>query len=453
MMKPIFFLMAMGYAFLAMAQDFKLDHTFSGHKEQVSYVTFRSEDNLLISGSVTGEIIVWNAQTGKIKERINEHTDKITHLEFSNNGRLLVSASYDGTVKVWDINTMNPTRTFKNPPTEAYDEVEGNEPTFATFAPNDKSVYFGGYNLKVLKGNIRTGKMQGIYQHEENSITCGMISPDKKNLVIGIGGNVLFINLKTNKIVKNLFKSNAYQDAICEMTFVPNSTLLTTWAVSGLVQFWDWKLEKREKTLQATRQEGSSDMAFSGDGQFFVTGNEGSKTKLWNLKTRKVVQFLENHDEPVITFDFSSDGKYIVTGSEDNNISLWSKSEEIVRNVERTPKQLKKRKVNMQELVMVKSPYIELWFWDNKKVDLDTISVNLNGHWVIKKHQLDAVPKKLKVELTSRHNYLIVHAHNEGYIPPNTIAITIRSGREERLVTLKSDLNTSAGLKILYNPE
>ncbi len=452
-MKHILMMMLLTSPYWLLGQSFELNKTFTGHKEQVSYVTFRSEDNLLISGSVTGEIIVWNAQTGKIKERINEHTDKVTHLEFSNNGQMLVSASYDGTIKIWNIRTMEVIRTFKNPSTEAYDEVEGNEPTFATFAPNDRWVYFGGYNLKVLKGNIKTGKMVGIYQHDENSITCGMISPNKKNLVIGIGGNVLFINLKTNKIVKNLFKSNAYQDAICEMAFVPNSTLLTTWAVSGRVQFWDWKLEQREKHLQATRQEGSSDIAFSGDGQYFVTGNVGSQTKVWSVKDRKVIQTLENHDEPVITFAFSSDGKYIVTGSEDNNISLWSKKQAIVRNVERIPQRLRKRKVNVQELVMVKSPYVEFWFWDNKKVDMDTISVNINGAWVVKEHQLDAVPKKVKVKLTSRNNYLVIHAHNEGLIPPNTIAVTIRSGREERLVTLKSDLGTSAGMKILYNPE
>ena len=116
------------------------------------------------------------------------------------------------------------------------------------------------------------------------------------------------------------------------------------------------------------------------------------------------------------------------------------------------PKKLKGRKVAMQEEIVVKNPVVEFQFWDNKKVDRDTISANINGAWVVKEHPLDAIPKTVKVEFNQRNNYLIVHALNEGYIPPNTIAITIKDGVVEHLITLKSSMEESAALKIVYEP-
>ncbi len=149
------------------AQDYKLERTFTGHKSSVSYVTFRSEDNLLVSGDESGAIIFWDAMTGEITKRLDIHEDKVTHLEFSNNGRMLASASYDGTIKVYDLKKDKIRQIFKNSATGAYQDVKGNEPTFCAFSPDDKHLYFGGYNLQILKGSIRKGKTEGVYRNPE----------------------------------------------------------------------------------------------------------------------------------------------------------------------------------------------------------------------------------------------------------------------------------------------
>ena len=122
------------------AQNYALERTFSGHQTEVTYVTFRSEDNLLVSGDESGKIIFWEATTGKKLRELNIHTDKVTHLEFSTKGRLLASASYDGTIKVYDLKRKRIKQTFKNSSTDAYDGVTGHEPTFCGFAPNEKDL-------------------------------------------------------------------------------------------------------------------------------------------------------------------------------------------------------------------------------------------------------------------------------------------------------------------------
>lgn len=449
-MRKFLFLIIVIAATSLQAQDFRLVRTFDGHASPVSYVTFRSEDNLMISGDEQGDIIVWNAENGSVLQRMTQHNGKITHLEFSNNGKLLASASYDGTIRIWNLDKFRTLQTFKNPATEAYDGVKGDEPTFVTFDPSDKAVYFGGYNLQVLRGTIRNGQIERIYTNDEFGITSGIIAPDKRHLVFGAGGSIFFMNLKTNRIVKQIHHSDNYDDYVCELAFMPQHSLLASWAVNGKLHFWNWQLEKRTYTLNATDIDGSSDVAFSEDGRFLVTGNFGDQTKLWNMKNRRVVQLLGAHSASVVTFAFSLDGNAIVTGSRDNTVKLWRKPthEPIVENRDKIPNKVNGRKVEVQKVMNTKSRRVELMVWDNRKIDGDTISINVNGEWVLERHGLTDNEESVMVELNQKHNVIIIHAHNEGKIPPNTIAVIVKDGHNEEMFTLKSTMGTSAALKI-----
>lgn len=430
------------------AQDYELIKTFQGHNAPVSYVTFRSEDNFLVSGDEAGKIIFWNTENGKIVKTLNIHTDKVTHLEFSNEGQFLASASYDGTVKVYDLKREKISQIFKNTSTEAYNGVKGNEPTFCTFSPDDKAVYFGGYNLQVLKGDLRKGSIEGVYRNDEFGITCGTITPNKRSLAFAAGGNIFFMDLATNRIVKALHKSEEYDDFICELAFMPRTSRLAAWAVNGQLHFWDWRTDALSYSLAATPQEGSSDMAFSEDGKLLVTGNFGGTTKLWNTSDNKILQLLDKHTSEVVTFAFSKDAKFIVTGSQDHTVRLWSKPSEKQIISKKIPKKIDNRKVEVQRTVTVRSSLVEIHFWDNYQIDGDTISVNVNGNWLLKNYGLDAEPKVLKVEFTAKDNYLIIHAHNLGSIPPNTIAVSVVEGEEEQFFTLKSDMGVSAAIHV-----
>ncbi len=435
-------------AVMVQAQDYKLIRTFKEHESSVSYITFRSEDNLLVSGDESGEIIFWDARDGKILKKLHIHTDKVTHLEFSNLGRLMASASYDGTVKVYDLNKSKLVQTFQNTKTSAYDNVKGNEPTFCTFSPDDKFLYFGGYNLQILKGNLKKGDIEGVYQNPEFGITCGMLSPNKQNLVFAAGGSIFFMDLTTNKIIKELHHSGNYDDFVCEMAFMPRTSQLASWAVDGRLHYWDWRTDRLRYSVTATNQEGSSDMAFSEDGKMLLTGNFGEKTKLWNTTNNEILQLLGEHTSEVVTFSFSKDAKYIVTGSQDNTVRLWSKPDEDIKHPKEIPRVAKERKVDVQRTVKISSSYVEIHLWDNFQIDGDTISVSVNGNWLLHEIKLEGEPRILKVEFTAKDNYLIVHAHNLGSIPPNTIAVSIVEGEEEQFFTLKSDMNTSAAIHI-----
>lgn len=430
------------------AQPFELERSFVGHGNEVSYVAFRSEDNLIVSGDEAGQIIVWDMESGDMSQILQSHTGKITHLEFSNTGQQMASASYDGTIKIWDMKTYRLLGTYENSSTSPYDGMKGNEPSFVAFAPDDRSLYVGGYNLEVLSIDLKSKKQKSLFKNDEFSITCGRVSPDGKFLVFGVGAIVYFIDTNTGKIVKKLRKSEAFEDYICEIAFVPGQPTLAAWGYGGGVQFWDYRLDRLTNTLKATAQEGSSDLAFSGNARMMITGNSGPNTKLWNWSRKSTIQILGEHEAETVTFAFSGDGNYIVTGSRDKIVNLWSrKRKEVVDS--NIPTQVEGRTVDIQEEFTVRGDSIEIQLWDDAKIDGDIISVNVNGQWILRKHGLVRERKIVTAPLRQRNNYLIIHAHNLGSVPPNTIAVVINDGARRRMVTLRSDEGKSAAIRLL----
>ncbi|MGB0839757.1 MAG: hypothetical protein ACPGXL_06430 [Chitinophagales bacterium] len=113
------------------------------------------------------------------------------------------------------------------------------------------------------------------------------------------------------------------------------------------------------------------------------------------------------------------------------------------------------RKVKIGQNVAVKTPFITLYVYDHKKIDGDIITLNYNGNDVLREYNL--VKEKEKIELVIdtgvARNYLILHAHNNGTVPPNTIALEFNDGTRDRQIVLNSSLDTSDIIYFTYQPD
>ena len=59
----------------------------------------------------------------------------------------------------------------------------------------------------------------------------------------------------------------------------------------------------------------------------------------------------------------------------------------------------------------------------------------------------------IELNLIEGNNDIIMKALNLGSIPPNTAKIMVDDGLLKRTMILKSNLDKSAGLRIVYKPE
>lgn len=437
------------------SQPFKLLYTLKGHTSPVTYVQFRQEDNLLASGDKMGTIFLSRSigiEKQQIIRQLKGHSGQITHIAFYKDGNRLASASYDGSIRVWAVSTGRLLKTFHHPSFKSKEDVEDNEPTFLVFSPSGRSIYFGGYSGDLMRVNLKSGKTTLIYTDENGGITSGVLSPNQKYLVFAAAENIHFLDLKMQKVVKSLSKSDEFEDYICELAFSPNNDYLLGWAYNGKVHFWNWQNDKLEFQLPATTREGSSDIAFATNGTYFLTGNDASKVKIWGFPKLKQLQTLEGHEQPVTTFTSSKDDNYIATGSRDHTVRIWAKPKPKPTSESIIPKVIAKRAVEVQHQVTVKNTEVTIDFWDNLIEDGDSVSVNLNGKWILENYKLKKVAKRMRVKLQPTGNYLSMLAHNEGTRPPNTTAIRINDGERKQLVILKSNLETNATVDIKVSP-
>jgi hypothetical protein len=95
-----------------------------------------------------------------------------------------------------------------------------------------------------------------------------------------------------------------------------------------------------------------------------------------------------------------------------------------------------------------KSRTVHLELWDQGDEDQDSISVQLNGEFILTNYELTSRKIRIKLNLQEGENRVVFMAHNEGRFPPNTAQCAVKIGRKRKLVTVASDLEYNAGLVI-----
>ncbi len=112
------------------------------------------------------------------------------------------------------------------------------------------------------------------------------------------------------------------------------------------------------------------------------------------------------------------------------------------------------RRVKTGKKTYLKSNQILLKVWDTQYEDGDVLSLSLNGKWVLKNHPLTKDEQEINITINKDNkNYLILYAHNEGSRPPNTAAVTIFDGDQERTFNLSSNMSSCDAINLIFTPD
>jgi|GEM_PF-2346943 len=109
------------------------------------------------------------------------------------------------------------------------------------------------------------------------------------------------------------------------------------------------------------------------------------------------------------------------------------------------------RTVDIQDCYNSSTQQVDLLLWDCGVEDNDTVSLYLNGQWILKNFRLTKAPYSLPVQLNNGENILVLYAHNLGDIPKNTAAVAVKNPYSEQEVGMMiSDKNTCGAIRISY---
>jgi hypothetical protein len=107
------------------------------------------------------------------------------------------------------------------------------------------------------------------------------------------------------------------------------------------------------------------------------------------------------------------------------------------------------RDVNILGTIYVSSKNVTFYVWDSGSIDGDIVSLIVNGNTVLDEYTLTGSEYSVDVSLSnSGYNYVMLYAHNEGDIPPNTCALDIDDGYDRQSLTMSADLYENGAYNI-----
>lgn len=208
---------------------------------------------------------------------------------------------------------------------------------------------------------------------------------------------------------------------------IDNDTVSVTLNGTELIAPTD--LRKRNPLQEVLLDTGMNILVFFADNYGRVSPNTG-KLNL-NFGTNKFVLSFANKEDISATFIVAKLYYY----PRPNNIL----SPELLRNT------------TVIDSLHTSSGEVKLAIWDDAVEDGDSISLNVNGSWLVKGFSVKKRPQFLSVKLLPGVNNIIFVADNLGAIPPNTSILEIIDGRQRKSFSINTDLKKNNLVKIFYD--
>lgn len=515
---------------------------FSSGSGSITAVKYNSTGSAFASGNISGMIIVRDANSNEITHTLRGHTAEITSLDFHPSGNYLVSTCANGELKVWDL-------AAKKSVFDAGGKQQGSAGfyTFAYFTADSQALIYGGTDGKmyITRPFVTPAPAPSVIIAEPKGITCADYAQNGNLMLIGTEGTVKVVDFMSKKIKKQL--SPCSSGKVVDVKFNANDSQIGCLCSDGNVSIFDTETGTRLVTQKVTNGGPTTEISFSPDGKYLVTGDADRIPKVWDLSNMQILSKLIGHQGSIRCVDFAPNSKFIISGGNDAMIKMWQwrklneqeekeeekKEEEppkveekpiiaevpkpvvaatvVVNKTPEPPKPTAKlpeppqrevvkplpeiplvpkpkpkitpkaevveieeeppytppanfklenerlrfnskglpdsiadRRVRPGRRQLLRSNEITIKIWDSEYQDNDTISLYLNGQWLLKEYMLHNKKKTIKATLDpTGDNFFILYAHNEGTKPTNTAAVVIYDGVMEYRLALSSNLRNS----------
>ena len=258
---------------------------FTGHRGEVSSVSFSPDGTILASGSRDGTVKLWDVVAGENIATLGEWWWRpVQSISFSPDGAILAAGSY-GVVSLWDVATKTNIATFAGR-TKWVQSM--------SFSPDGTILASGLNDDKIELWNIATRTNIATLRHP-HLVESVSFSPDGKTLASG-AGDVRLWDVATWTNVATLRNTGG------SVAFSPDGRILATRG-----NLWDVATRQNIATFEGSAR------SFSPDGKMLAIQLGDGKVRLWDIETQNAVTL--RHSVAVMSVAFSPDGATLASGS------------------------------------------------------------------------------------------------------------------------------------------
>ncbi|KAI1807157.1 WD40 repeat-like protein [Daldinia bambusicola] len=258
--------------------------------------SFLPGDKLVVIGTKTGEIELFEVATGTLLDSVSAHEGAIWSLQVHPDGRSIVSGSADKSAKFWKVQVVQ-------------EEVLGTTRTTS--------------RLKL--SHSRTLKVS-------DDILSLKFSPDARLLAVALlDSTVKVFFVDSLKLYLNLY---GHKLPVLDMDISYDSKLIVTCSADKNIRIWGLDFGDCHKALLG-HQDSILQVKFlpnnrEGNGHHFFSASKDRTIKYWDGDKFEQIQRLDGHHGEIwaLAISQSSEPPFIVSASHDKSIRTWEETDE-----------------------------------------------------------------------------------------------------------------------------
>jgi WD40 repeat protein len=284
------------------------------HDHIVRTMAILPGDTTLVTGDVTGELIVWDLANHTQLSTQKAHEDQVLDVEFSPTNSMLVSSGYDNYIRLWRIDPA--TNSLID---EGFLEEEHSVLNWRRVASSHDGKYVatGGTEGKIRLWDLSTRKP--VIEIPNQTAFTLALDPKGRALAAHTGADVIIWSLPYDRDKAPWVIPDYDNIGWIGFGFSPDGRLLA--ACSGTTMDL-WSLADQELVHRLPPRRPLS-VAFFPNSRKIAVGEADKTISIWDTTSGEMLHELVGHSGGICCVRVSPDGKTLASSSFDGTVRLW----------------------------------------------------------------------------------------------------------------------------------